>query len=106
MEVITCNPECSLSRPCVTKCCDLNQVWDVSKYPHVKCADAGRDNDNNNSSLGHLWNPRVFARAPDSVPLDSSDYVPHFITHHPRIWVTGAFNIESLRDIPPDKRAL
>jgi hypothetical protein len=96
IDVIVCEPTCSEERPCVTKCCDLDEVWDISSYPHVKCSPAG-DN---------LWNPRVFFSAYDTISLNDSRIIPHIITHHPREWYAGSLSIEALRDVANDKRRL
>lgn len=96
VEIMICQPDCSEARPCVHKCCDVGQVWDLTEYPDgtVRCAFGGENQ----------WLPEIYSepRAKAKVPFDNVR--PHIIVSHPRYWCEEESTIYMLKSFKEEKK--
>jgi len=98
VELIVCKPECSEQRPCITKCCDIDEVWEVSLYPDgpLKCSSAG----------DKLWSPQLYSSVGSKQANSVEKVKPHIITSHPKFWCTATPDIHALKVVSGKKKEL
>ncbi|ODN01608.1 G-protein coupled receptor Mth2 [Orchesella cincta] len=80
LSLFVCYPECYGQRPCVTKCCGQDEVWDVNNARCKRVLDSAilssksvPDNNTtvnssssvNNGTKPHYWSPWLFSRSVD-----------------------------------------
>jgi len=70
----------------VDKCCDQGEVWNISRYPVLKCQPSKV-----------RWKPYVFADVHSRTPLSNQSLL--FRTTHPKTWCRNQPHIMSLRGI-------
>lgn len=74
----------------LTKCCEINQVWDFVDWPHgaIRCGPSGPSR----------WRPLIYphlSSSQNTVLEDTSD----LIISHPRNWCeSGSINIYALKE--------
>lgn len=94
VEIMACEPDCSEERPCVSKCCDVGQVWDLTKYPDgpARCTFAGEKQ----------WSPEIYSELKSKKPIDAVR--PHIIISHPRYWCEEDSTIHTLKPFMGEKK--
>lgn len=74
-----CPPACSISRPCIPKCCDLNKIYSPGLTTRRGCIPSNS-----------FFNPPLYSSFTSKLPSKGvNDPLPHFILRKPRDFVTN-----------------
>ena len=73
-----CNATCSEAAPCIRKCCDLNEVFDLNHGGKLGCSE----------SRERVWTPEFYATGKIK---SSKEIYPHYKIVSPRNWCNRSY---------------
>ncbi|CAG7728308.1 unnamed protein product, partial [Allacma fusca] len=76
-----CNATCTGDTPCIRKCCDLNQVWNIARGKRQGCFPARQ----------HLWQPELY-KTPKikATEAELNQIFPHYKIVHPKYFCNSS----------------